>query len=148
MEKIYEINILLIDSDVVLDYFLDRRPFSEYATKFLDFGFEEKLRLKATPLTFANVYYLLRKVSPHKKVISALQDLNRMVDIIKINEESVNGALYSNWGDFEDALQYYSVLQYKSIEAIITRNTKDYKRSSLPVLTPAEFLKARKAAES
>ncbi len=68
-----------------------------------------------------------------------------IVSIIKVNEHSVLNALDSNWKDFEDALQYFSAIQHKSIDAIITRNTKDFKKSMLPVLTPVEFLKAREA---
>jgi hypothetical protein len=37
-------------------------------------------------------------------------------------------------------LQYFSAMMVKDIKAIITRNTKDFKSSSIPVLTPAQFL--------
>jgi len=41
--------------------------------------------------------------------------------------------------DFEDGLQYYSAIE-NSVDIIITRNKKDFKRSKLPVLTAKEFL--------
>lgn len=49
--------------------------------------------------------------------------------------------LASEFLDFEDGLQYFSAVKVKSIEAIITRNTKDFKPSLIPVLTPAQFLR-------
>mgnify|MGYP000476504288 CR=1 FL=1 len=48
--------------------------------------------------------------------------------------------LDSEFGDFEDAIQYFSALQNRKIEAIVTRNVKDFKLSTLPVLQPSELL--------
>ncbi|MBY0433985.1 MAG: twitching motility protein PilT [Cyclobacteriaceae bacterium] len=46
----------------------------------------------------------------------------------------------SSFRDFEDGLQYFSAVKVVGIEAIITRNIRDFKSSSIPVLTPAQFL--------
>jgi hypothetical protein len=46
----------------------------------------------------------------------------------------------NDFKDYEDALQYYSALE-NGDEAIITRNLKDFKKSKLPVMTAAQFLK-------
>lgn len=45
------------------------------------------------------------------------------------------------WGDFEDTVQY-AVAKRSRVKAIITRNTKDYTRSLIPVYTPHDFLQA------
>ena len=144
MEKVFEIkNIqnVLVDSDVFMDYFLDRKPHSTYSIQFLDICVRENIRLNATPLSFANIYYLLKRSSTGKKAINALRDLARMVNIIKMNDQAVETALDSEWKDFEDALQYFSAKQYKSIKAIVTRNKKDYSGSSLPVFNPSEMIR-------
>jgi hypothetical protein len=52
----------------------------------------------------------------------------------------VLAALDSKFTDFEDALQYFSAVNSNKIDAIITRNIKDFKKSALPVFTPNEFL--------
>ena len=75
------------------------------------------------------------------KAVAALKDLARLVNVIKMNEKSVTRALDSGWKDFEDALQYFSVIQYKSIQAVVTRNRKDYKNSDLPVFSPQEIVR-------
>jgi len=142
VEKAHEMNNLLIDSDVILDYFLDRNPYSNSATELLKLG-KKDLVLRATPLTFANVYYILRKSGSHSKSINALKYLADMVKIIKMNRYSVLNALDSSWKDFEDALQYFSAVQNDLIDVIITRNTKDYKGSILSIMTPDEFLSAK-----
>ena len=37
--------------------------------------------------------------------------------------------VYSEFSDYEDAIQHYTALQDASVEGIITRNIKDYKYS-------------------
>jgi len=54
----------------------------------------------------------------------------------------------SRFIDVEDAIQYFTALQNKSVEYFITRNIKDYLKYSntpLPVLTPFQFLRSIKS---
>jgi hypothetical protein len=55
--------------------------------------------------------------------------------------------LYSDFKDFEDALQNYSAELNKEIDIIITRNIKDFKYSKLAVMTPDQFLKTKFAGQ-
>ena len=41
--------------------------------------------------------------------------------------------------DFEDAVMIESAIRYET-DCIVTRNVKDYSKSSLPVFTPKEFI--------
>jgi len=45
------------------------------------------------------------------------------------------------FGDFEDAIQYYSAIE-NSQDIIITRNLRDFKSSKIPVMTAGEFIKS------
>lgn len=49
------------------------------------------------------------------------------------------GAIVSDFHDFEDAIQYSCALE-NNLTTIITRNVKDYKKASIPVLTPETFI--------
>ena len=48
---------ILIDTDVILDFFFDRRPFSEYATIILSRCEKKVLEGFITPVIIINVYY-------------------------------------------------------------------------------------------
>ena len=63
-----------------------------------------------------------------------------MVDILKVDSDIVKSALNSDFKDFEDSIQYFAAQEHKKVDCIITRNIKDYKDSSLPVMTPETFL--------
>jgi predicted nucleic acid-binding protein len=136
-------NKALIDSDVILDFFFDREPFSKNAAKIIGLCESNQISGYVTPVICSNVYYLLRQVAKHQKVITQLTQLLTIVKILTMNEEIVLNSLNSEFKDFEDALQHYSAVSHSEIDLIITRNHKDYKHSLLPVMVPETFLKTQ-----
>jgi predicted nucleic acid-binding protein len=132
---------VLIDTDVILDFFFERKPFSENSALILTMCENKFVYGFITPVICSNVYYLLRKTAQHEKVIDKLKLLLSILDVLVMDKEVVFQALNSGFNDFEDALQNYSAIKNGRIEAIITRNTKDYKNSSIGALTPENYLK-------
>lgn len=131
---------VLIDSDVILDFFFDREPFCKNASLILTLCEKKNIKGFVTPVIVSNVFYMLRKISRQEIIIARLKKLISFVDIVEINKQVVIDSLNSDFEDFEDALQNYAAEKSHKIDAIITRNTKDYKHSALNVLTPTEFL--------
>lgn len=132
---------ILIDTDVILDFFFDRRPFSDNAAIILSYCESNKIKGFITPVICSNVYYLLRRTSKHEKVIEKLSQLLTFIDVLQMDKEIVLEALNSKFKDFEDALQNFSADKSGKIDAIITRNIKDFTTSKIGVLTPDNFLK-------
>ncbi|NMH26273.1 type II toxin-antitoxin system VapC family toxin [Flavobacterium solisilvae] len=132
---------VLIDTDVILDFFFDREPFSENAAQVLSLCEKKIVIGYITPVILSNVYYLLSQKGKQEKVIEKLKALVSFLEILNIDKNAIITALNSNFKDFEDALQNFSAEQNGTINTIITRNTKDYKKSNLGVITPEDFLK-------
>ena len=132
---------LFIDTDVIIDFLIDRKPFSREAAIIFTLIEQKKLRGFSSSLTFSNLYYVLRKIESHNRVISKLDSLSKMVGILKVEEQTIKNALASGFPDFEDSIQYFSAVDSKKIDVIITRNIKDFKKSEIPVMTPGDFLK-------
>ena len=132
---------LFIDTDVIIDFLIDRKPFSREAAIIFTLIEQKKLKGFSSSLTFSNLYYVLRKIESHKKVISKLDSLSKMVGILKVEEQTIKNALASGFPDFEDSIQYFSAADSKKIDVIITRNIRDFKKSEIPVMTPGDFLK-------
>jgi len=133
---------LFIDTDGIIDFLIDRKPHSREAAIIFTLIEQKKLRGYASSLTFSNLYYVLRKLESHNKAISKLDSLSNILSILKVEEKTIKNALASGFHDFEDSIQYFCAVNYKKIDVIITRNTKDYRNSSLPVMTPGDFLKS------
>ena len=134
---------VLIDTDVILDFFLDRKPFSESASKILSLCESKKIIGFVTPVIISNVYYLLRQMAKHEKVIAKLTLLISLLNVLVIDKSVIIEALSSDFKDFEDALQNYSAEQNSEVNIILTRNIKDYKNCRLSVMLPDNYLKTR-----
>ena len=132
---------ILLDTDIILDFFFDGEPFSENAAKILSLCESTRIEAYITPVIISNVYYLLRKTASHTQVITQLKLLMSIINVLAVSKETILQAMNSPFKDFEDALQNYAAESDKTIDIIITRNVKDYKGSTLSVQTPDVFLK-------
>ena len=132
---------LFIDTDVIIDFLIDRKPYSREAAIIFTLIENKKLKGYVSSLTFSNLYYVLRKFESHSKVISQLDSISGILTILKVDRQTIKDAIKSRFTDFEDSIQYYCALDNKRIDVLITRNAKDYKNSEIPVITPADFLK-------
>ena len=134
---------VLTDTDVILDFFFDRKPFSNHAARILTLIESEKLAGFITPVICSNIYYILRRSASHNRVIEKLSQLLRIVNVLEMDRDIVLQALNSEFRDFEDALQYFAALRSNQIDVILTRNVKDYRKSTIAVMTTASFLLQR-----
>lgn len=129
-----------IDSDVLLDFFLDRAPFSDASAAVIS-RCEQKLLIGCTtPLVLSNIYYLLRQKTGREKALKCIHFLLDCLEIVAMDRESVLAAMSSEFTDFEDGLQYGSAISDKTVQCIVTRNLKDYRKSKLAVHTPTGLL--------
>lgn len=132
---------VLIDTDVILDFFFDRKPFSDDAAGVLSLCEEREIKGFITSVILSNVYYLLRQNSTHEKVVEKLRQLISITEVLTTDKDAILKALNSNFRDFEDALQNSSAEFNGKVDIIITRNVKDYKNSALGIMTPGNYLK-------
>ena len=89
MEKV------LIDTDVLLDFFFDRKPFSEFSAGILNLCAEKEIKGYATPVIISNVYYLLRKTAKHDIIVEKIKQLLNIIHIVKMDKTAVLQALNS-----------------------------------------------------
>ena len=139
-------NKVLIDTDVILDFFFDRKPFSEHASKIFSLCELKMIQGFVTPVIYSNIYYLLRQTAKHEKVIDKLKLLLTITDVLIIDKEVLVLAMNSKFKDFEDALQNYAAIKAQTVDTILTRNLKDFRNSEIGVMTPEEYLKTKIAS--
>ena len=89
------------------------------------------------------MFYSLRKILSREDRIDALTQLKEAMEVAAVDGNVIDMALKSGWKDFEDAVQNFSAVVDPQISAIITRNTKDFKDSSLEVVDSVEFLNSK-----
>jgi len=132
---------IFIDTNVIIDFLADRTPYSDYVAILFQLAKDNKIKVHVSAISFNNTYYILRKVTSHKKALSLLSEIEGYVGVQETNRTIIQKAIKSNFQDFEDAIQYFSALQIGNINIITTRDLKDFKKSELPVLSPDTTIK-------
>ncbi len=128
-----------MDTDVILDHLYERRPFSQEAFKLFALAENGNIELFVSVLSFSNIYYILRRLLSSSESVTAIRKLRIIAKVLPVNSETIDVALESGFKDFEDAIQYLTAVRAK-LGVLITRNTKDYKKASICVCTPKEYM--------
>jgi predicted nucleic acid-binding protein len=130
---------LFIDSDVILDLILQREDHFEVARNLFAQYQQGKCTLFTSSIVLANMHFIIRKLHDVKFANSSILFINKHFKIIDANNEDIESAIQSKFSDFEDGVQYFSALRSRKIDALVTRNVKDYKHALLPVFTPKQW---------
>lgn len=129
-----------LDSDVILDFLLNRDPFNFSADEIFEKAVNKEIQIFFSSLTVANIHYLLRKRYGNEGALEKITELLKFCNILPVSEKEIFSAIKSGFSDFEDAIQHFTAVQNPEIEGIITRNLADYRKSQIPVFTPEVFL--------
>lgn len=130
---------IFIDTDVIIDIAIARKPFFESAASLLSQIEAGSFEGYTSSVIFTNVYYIHRKLSDHETAIKFLKKLRLILKVLSVDDLSIQKGLESNFKDFEDSIQYFTSTKNK-MDFIITRNVGDFKGSIIKVHTPQEFL--------
>jgi predicted nucleic acid-binding protein len=133
---------LFLDTNIVIDLLAKREPFYEEAASLFTMADKQQIKLFVSALTFANTNYILLHEMKAGEAKLILRKLKLIVHVLNLNEKMVELSLNDDdFKDFEDALHYHTALE-NSVDAIITRNLKDYQKAKLPAMTAEQFLKS------
>ena|SRR5690554_694613 len=126
-----------------LIFFTDRALHANPASELFELNEKGKVILYLSAVSINNIYYIVRRFIGHKKAIGVVETLAEMTEIIGTTKKEIFQALENGFSDFEDSIQYSTALTVEGLDAIITRKTKDYKNSTIAVMTPLNFLKMK-----
>ena len=132
---------VFMDTNVVIDFLANRLPFSTDAAKLFDRSVSGEIKIFVAAVSHSNIYYILKRQGlTNSAILELLESLSEISEIIDVSSKVIRQSLKTDFNDYEDAVQYLCALSVNNISFIVTRNTKDFKKSSLPVLTPAEAI--------
>jgi len=134
---------VFLDSDVILDCVMGRRGFVESASAVMNLSERGQIDGLTSSLVVANCHYVFSRhagVSTSREVIAKLRLLLR---VCPFGDRELEQALASGFEDLEDGIQYFVAVNQRA-HVIVTRNIRDFRMSTLPVMTPVEFLTSHK----
>jgi predicted nucleic acid-binding protein len=129
---------ILLDTNVILDVWLGREPFWRESARLLG-AVEQKVHQGILcPTTVTTLHFLGRKVLGDAKARLLVEQLLGICDVARVTHATFTDALGSRLRDFEDAVIEAAALGGE-VDAIATRNTKDFRHSRVPVREPGRF---------
>jgi len=129
-----------IDCNILLDWLLDREPFSSYSAKIIELTETKKILGLVSPLTLANTYYVISKELNKKIADEFIIDSLRIFSVPGISLKNIKEAVLKKFKDFEDDV-HSSIAAENNVDFLITRNKKDFKNDRFKVLDAEEFLR-------
>ena len=132
---------LFLDTNVMLDLLGERIPFYDSVAKIATLADKGQISLVVSAMSYATVSYFLTKFENKEKSKDKLRKFKVISEVSDLNEQIIEKRLNSDFSDFEDSLQYFSALS-SDCSILITRNGKDFKNSSIPIMTPDEYIKS------
>ena len=131
---------LFLDTNIILDFLLAREGELNEIEEILNMGSREKIDCYISESVLATTIYFLEK-ERKKNIMQMIRSIWSILKVLPLDHK----VLYSSieiYTDLEDGLLFF-VAEFHKMDFFITRNTKDFKNapSSLPVLTPSQFIK-------
>ena len=135
---------VLIDTNIVLDIALNRKPFVEHAALLWRLAEQKEITACLSNTSITDIFYIVRKHAGQEKARDFIADILDTFSLADIDEDGFREALGSGMSDFEDAVQYVICMR-NGCDALTTRNKVDF--GNRPnVLDPAELIERIKAS--
>ena len=130
----------MIDANILLDVLAKREKFYKDSSLIWLMCETGKATGYVSALTVANIIYIMRKELDEEKIKDVLDKLFLVFKVADLTGDILSSSATLKWKDYEDAVQLVTARKVHA-DCIVTRNSKDYKDSKIPVLTPAEFVR-------
>ena len=133
---------VFLDTNILLDVLLDRKPFSEPSSKVWRLAECGRLETVISAISFNNIFYIVHKYSGKEAAQRTVEVMNVNFSVFPLTRDIIGRAIAAKLPDFEDSIQFFFAVSCAA-DYIITRNAKDFPQNSIPVLSPAAFLGLR-----
>jgi predicted nucleic acid-binding protein len=129
---------IFIDSNIIVDLLAKRELFYQDAVRI--FSAKKPIERYASTITVMDTLYILENHYNLKSVKVILQKLLSKLSLIPTYQSAIEKTFESDFKNLEDAAQYFTALEHVGIDYIITRDIKGFANSTIPVLTPTQFI--------
>jgi predicted nucleic acid-binding protein len=131
--------MILLDTDVLIDVALDRRPHASSASELLDRIEQGAESACIAWHSVSNLYYIVAPARGGVSTRDFIVELTRFVGVAITDTEALRYAAALPMADFEDAMQV-AAARACGARHIVTRNVRDYERSPIRAVDPQEAL--------
>lgn len=130
---------LLLDTNVVLDVMLDRKPHVAASARVVAAAELGRFDASLCATTITTIHYLATKALGAKQ---AAREITRLLEIFRIapvTEVVLKAALQTKTTDYEDAV-LFEAARAAGMDGIVTRNADDFPKTNLPIYFPVDVV--------
>ena len=124
---------LVLDTNILIDYAIDRQPFAESAGLLMELGYLRELELWIGTSQVSDLVYVITdggRAAQAEYAKETMRKLRKILHIYATDEEDYDAVAASAWDDLEDAFVFQTALKVKA-DAIITRDRNGFAKSPL-----------------
>ena len=130
----------LLDTCVIVDAMQNREPFCKDAQELFLAAANNLFVGCITAKASTDIYYLMHRHTHSDK--ASREVLNKLFSLFEVADTAgidCRRAIPSPVSDFEDAVMIETAARTE-VDCIVTRNEQDFVKSTVPVLSPKDFL--------
>ena len=131
---------VLVDTDVLIDFALDRQPHAGAAAELLELLEGRRADGFMAWHSASNFYYLVAPSRGRQDAREFLVDLTSFLEIAATTTDSLRRAGRLPLKDLEEAMQVAAALACGA-DLIAARNVRDYARAPIEAVTPAVLVR-------
>lgn len=136
-------NILLLDTNILLDVLLNREPLVNESRKIWQANLAGQITAYITATSLTNIYYYASKAKGSAEGLKAVNVCLKAFEICKIDREILELAAAMRGRDYEDDIQSVCAL-IEGLDAVVTRDIKGFRDAGIKLYTPAQLIKEMK----
>jgi predicted nucleic acid-binding protein len=128
---------VLIDTNVILDWLLDRKPWADAAQPLWDARDAGDVITYLPASVVTDIFYVIRRQANIPTAFAAIDRVFAAFGLFAVDGPLLQQARALPGSDFEDNVQIACAITAK-LDLIVTRNPADFRFSPIPVIDPSQ----------
>lgn len=138
-KSVAKLKRIFIDTNVILDYFLEREPYYFDARKIFASCEAGLVEGYISALTVNNVHYIARKLKSETTAMITVRGLLDLFHVVPVDGDLLRRAADFHDCDFEDDIQLQSAINF-GCSHLFTRDLNHYHTKAIAVVPPSAFI--------
>ena len=138
VRSVYHKRRIFLDTNVILDFFLEREPFYYDALKLWAACEEGAVDGYVSALTITNVHYIAQRIKSPTTAMIAVRGILDVFNVVPLDKELLRRAADLHDRDYEDDIQLQSAVK-AGCSHLFTRDPTHFHSKAIAIVPPSSF---------
>ena len=138
VRSVYHKRRIFLDTNVILDFFLEREPFYYDALKLWAACEEGAVDGYVSALTITNVHYIAQRIKNPTTAMIAVRGILDVFNVVPLDKELLRRAADLHDRDYEDDIQLQSAVK-AGCSHLFTRDPTHFHSKAIAIVPPSSF---------